>query len=156
MSKEQPATREQLKAMKASAVTMLRRFGRDDDADRFEAMSDSEYAEHKNLTLTNPAPKSTTKSVKGSKKKMSMNLKEQLVDIENENDDLDDDLQDVLEVADEAWNCFVKCDETMSKEQLLDAIEAACEAFNEYDEVRFPIDEEDDSPEANESDDVAA
>ncbi len=136
-------TKQQAAATQDKAVRFLRDVvGDNAKANEIEGLTVSQYAERKGLLLVNPAPKSKPKNVTGSEKKMSANLKEKLVDVENEADDLDGDLQEAHETMDDAWNAIVDCDKSMSKEELLGAIEAACEALNDYDSERFPVDED--------------
>ncbi len=66
-------------------------------------------------------------------------------------DELDNDLQDALSTMDEVWNEICDCNDSTSKEDLLDAIENACAALNDYDEDRFAIDSPEDSDEEAEA-----
>ena len=50
-------TRSEAESKRRKAVEFLHRIGQDDDADRFEAMDASEYAEHKGAELLEDLPR---------------------------------------------------------------------------------------------------
>jgi len=106
------------------AVDMLRRFGRDDDADRFQEMDASEYLEHKGIE---PNPTSKLRSYMATQ----TSTKAELESI----------LDEVTEILEDAF------DPTISREAMAQKVSDALDLLSDEDG------DEDGTDEADEADD---
>lgn len=142
MSKE--VTYERAATMLERAIEGSRRLELDDAADRYEDMSVEDYIEEKGLVLTNPAPVLLATQIQKRSTTMTTNdprTKDQIIE----------DEQATLGVADDSWDRLVDLDENSSKEDLLDAIEDVLDMWNEFDTDRFPIDDNEEDQEQDEA-----
>jgi predicted AlkP superfamily phosphohydrolase/phosphomutase len=82
------------------AVTGLRNLGRDDDADRIDALSTTEYAAEKGFEIVgeNANPHRRTTMPRKSKDDIIENLKDQVADLEAENEELQGQLEEISDV----------------------------------------------------------
>ena len=116
VAKSKTVTREQAEGMKAKAADFMERLGDDDSASDFDAMTVDEYAEHKGLTLENPARK---RNCKRRKAKMANGYSKS---------DLQDMVDNAIEVLDDA------CDVASSREDLAGAVSSALDILRGDDE----------------------
>ena len=93
---------------------MLRRFGRDDDADHFESMSANEYAEQKGLALV-PNPKTKLRSYS-------------MAQTGNTKVELESILDEVTDILEDAF------DPTISREQMAQKVSDALDLLSDEDE----------------------
>jgi predicted AlkP superfamily phosphohydrolase/phosphomutase len=82
------------------AVTGLRNFGRDDDADRIDALSTREYAAERGFEIIgeNTNPHRRMNMPRKSMADVIADLKDQVADLESENEELQGRLDDISEV----------------------------------------------------------
>ena len=85
-------TRSEAEAKGQKAVEFLRRIGREDDADQFEAMDAAEYAEHRGAELIeNPLRRKVMRPTNHSKSKLQAeldNANEYIEELENKLDSI--------------------------------------------------------------------
>jgi hypothetical protein len=128
-------TYQQAAAMQRKAVRFLRDVvGDDDKADEIEGLSVDEYVARKRLTLTNPAQTSThtPRREKTMAEGNDPRTKQEILDSEAE----------LLGILDDIWNLHYDKDEDSGKADLLDASDETCDILNDFDDERFPFDEE--------------
>ena len=88
-------TPDEAEAKRQKAVEFLRRLGREDDADEFEAMSAEQYAEHKGVELReNPK-----RRYGNMPRKNSRDLQSELADANDYIAELEDKLDDIAGIA---------------------------------------------------------
>lgn len=99
-------TRSEAETKRRKAVEFLRRIGKDDDAERFEAMSPEDYAAHKGAELLkNPTRRflMARKTVEDYRAEIA-DLKDENAELQEENESLAgqlDGIQDILEPEEE-------------------------------------------------------
>lgn len=101
-------TRSEAESKRRRAVEMLRRFGNDEDADRFESMSPEDYASHKGAEIISGNPNKRCKSMAGAKSRTAptraeledriSELESELEDVEEERDALAEQVEQIEEV----------------------------------------------------------
>lgn len=115
-------TYERAETMWQRAIEGSRRLGLDDVASDYESMGLDGYIEHKGLKITNPTnPQSSERS-------------------ENTMATLREENEELLDLLDTIWNFHVDIDKDSSEADMLEASDKTCDALNEYDSERFPMD----------------
>ena len=96
-------TRSEAETKRRKAVEFLRRIGKDQDAERFEAMTPQEYAEHKGAELLeNPFRRCSMARRRRTVAELEAeiaDLQEQVDDLEGENETLQDQLDEVASIV---------------------------------------------------------
>jgi hypothetical protein len=141
-TKNKNVTREQAAKRLERAVSGSRQLGLDAVADGYAAMSVDDYISKKGLTLINPAT-AEPKSKNSDRRNKAMANESSSVtksELEQENADQYSTISDV-------WSPLADVDESSTKQQLLDAIEEACQIIHEFDpeEFQFEDDEQEES-----------
>ncbi len=131
-TKNKNVTREQAAKRLERAVSGSRQLGLSDVADRYAAMSVDDYISEKGLTLINPAAvKSKSKNSDRRNKAMATESSTMTkAELEQENADQYSTISDV-------WSALADVDESSTKQQLLDAVDEACQIINEFDSEEF-------------------
>ncbi len=86
-------TLDEAEAKRQKAVEFLRRIGRDDEADEFEAMDAADYAEHKGAELLENSPRRNTAMRRRNKSKSELqaeldNAQEYIEELESKLDNI--------------------------------------------------------------------
>ena len=103
-------------------------------------MSVEEYAAHKGLTLTNPAPNLLLETKQRRAKEMGTTITKS--ELENESAEL-------REVIEDIWAQIVDVTDESSNEDKDNALDAVAEILHDFDPESFPIDEPDEEKDAN-------
>lgn len=93
-------TRSQAESKRRRAVEMLRRFGNDEDAERFEAMSPEDYARHKGAEIIgNPHRRYKSMATRKAAPTRA-ELEDQVAELEGQVEDLESELEETQEERD--------------------------------------------------------
>jgi len=97
-------TRSEAETKRRRAVEMLKRFGRDEEAERFEGMTAEEYAQGKGAEIiSNPNRKERIMAKRKAARKPAEleELEERVAELETEVEDLETELEEVTDERDE-------------------------------------------------------